>query len=216
MTTGHFVQGNLATADKLNSCLLQTGTFAARPAAGQKGRRYWATDTGQLFRDNGTTWDTIIDKDLAAGSASLRTLGTGATQAAAGNHTHTPTNQASTFLDDNGSVLINSGTETDLISVSSTPGSANRIWAIYGSALPHQDGCTTVTTYTIRLYFDTTVLQTISGFSISGVSKVKLVHGSQSNPSVALHTVKVTVQRTAGVCDHQVFGTIGLREISLV
>lgn len=33
------------------------GTRAARPAAGIRGRYYFATDSGLLYRDNGTGWD---------------------------------------------------------------------------------------------------------------------------------------------------------------
>lgn len=32
------------------------GTYAARPAAAQAGRFYWATDAGMLFRDDGAKW----------------------------------------------------------------------------------------------------------------------------------------------------------------
>lgn len=35
------------------------GTLAARPAAGVRGRYYWATDTKTLARDDGSTWRTV-------------------------------------------------------------------------------------------------------------------------------------------------------------
>lgn len=35
------------------------GTLALRPSAGKRGSYYYATDTGRLFRDNGTSWDEI-------------------------------------------------------------------------------------------------------------------------------------------------------------
>lgn len=56
---GHWSAGDEGTAEKLNSALLQRGTAAARPAAGEEGREYFATDTSVLSRDNGTTWDVI-------------------------------------------------------------------------------------------------------------------------------------------------------------
>ena len=37
-----------------------TGTAAARPAAGEAGRTYYATDTKVLSTDNGTIWDTPV------------------------------------------------------------------------------------------------------------------------------------------------------------
>jgi hypothetical protein len=36
------------------------GTLALRPAAGKRGRRYYATDNGKLYEDNGTTWDEVV------------------------------------------------------------------------------------------------------------------------------------------------------------
>lgn len=47
------------TADRLNAALLQYDTFANRPAAGQTGRLFYATDLRILYRDNGATWDII-------------------------------------------------------------------------------------------------------------------------------------------------------------
>lgn len=35
------------------------GTFAARPAAGTRGRYYWATDRDVLYRDTGTAWKAV-------------------------------------------------------------------------------------------------------------------------------------------------------------
>jgi hypothetical protein len=47
-------------ADSLDSLAVDLqGTLAARPAAGVRGRYYWATDSGingGLYRDNGTVW----------------------------------------------------------------------------------------------------------------------------------------------------------------
>ena len=37
------------------------GLLSARPTAGQQGALYWATDaSGTMYRDNGTTWDTLF------------------------------------------------------------------------------------------------------------------------------------------------------------
>lgn len=86
--TGHWADAQLVTKDGLNSTLLQYDVVANRPAAGNLGVMFWATDENILYRDNGTTWDAVINKDQAAGTASLRTLGSSSTQASAGNHTH--------------------------------------------------------------------------------------------------------------------------------
>lgn len=39
------------------------GTLANRPAAGNSGARYYATDAGIEYRDNGTDWVPVADPD---------------------------------------------------------------------------------------------------------------------------------------------------------
>lgn len=91
------------------------GLLAARPAAGQAGRYYHAVDdttagpNGTLARDNGAAWINVMQAptappptDPAANVAGLRTLGTGAQQAAAGNDPRlsdqrTPSNSSVTW-----------------------------------------------------------------------------------------------------------------------
>jgi hypothetical protein len=73
--------------------LYAQGLLSARPTAGKAGRLYRATDdsAGVIYYDDGSTWQSIGTSsavDAAAGVGSLRTLGAGALQAAAGNHTH--------------------------------------------------------------------------------------------------------------------------------
>jgi hypothetical protein len=64
------------------------GLLSARPSAGSEGFIYLASDTPSLlYWDDGSTWQTIgagAPTDPAAGIGGLRTLGSGATQAAAG------------------------------------------------------------------------------------------------------------------------------------
>ena len=73
------------------------GTLAARPAASVQGGVYKVTDTGYestISYDTGAAWVEIgsgATVDGSAGTPSLRTLGSGSTQAAAGNHTHAGT-----------------------------------------------------------------------------------------------------------------------------
>lgn len=64
-----------------------SGTLAARPTpvAGNVDQYYFATDNGLLYRWSGSTWVTVNPIDAAAGTGSMRTLGTGAAQAAPGN-----------------------------------------------------------------------------------------------------------------------------------
>lgn len=70
------------------------GLFSARPVStpstpGTRGRYYWATDTDELWRDNGTGWDLVNVQltevvDGPADEGTLRTLGTGPLQACGG------------------------------------------------------------------------------------------------------------------------------------
>ena len=81
------------------------GTLAGRPAAGRLGRVYFATDTDVFYFDDGAAWQSVgadathatqhqpgggdaMAVDAVAGTGSLRTLGTGAQQAAVGSHGH--------------------------------------------------------------------------------------------------------------------------------
>ena len=70
------------------------------------------------------------NKDGTAGTASLRTLGTGATQAAAGNHTHTgvyePANSnIQSHIADSG-IHVSSSEKSALAGTSGTPGALNK------------------------------------------------------------------------------------------
>lgn len=86
------VQGAANGVGNLNAILLQTGTTADRPATVYLGMAYWNTTTNALQRNldtfPGGVYDTLISTDDVVGTGSLRTLGTGARQAAAGNHSH--------------------------------------------------------------------------------------------------------------------------------
>lgn len=97
--------GTLTAELVLGTAVIMRGTAASRPAASLAGRLYNSTDTagGRLERDNGASWDKYAEDethasshnsggadaltiDAAAGTGSLRTLGTSATSAAPGDH----------------------------------------------------------------------------------------------------------------------------------
>lgn len=67
--------------------LFTSGTLAARPTpvAADVDRYYYATDNGFLYRWSGAAWAIVNPTDAVAGTGSMRTLGTGAQQAAPGN-----------------------------------------------------------------------------------------------------------------------------------
>lgn len=70
---------------------VMSGLIAERPTPDplMVGRLYWATDTHQMFSDDGSSWNCIIDTDAGADVASMRTLGASTSQAAPGDHSHT-------------------------------------------------------------------------------------------------------------------------------
>ena len=83
---------SLGNAFEAAGLLYADGLDSARPTFGTHGRIYFPSDLpGIAYYDTGSTWVTIgagAPTDPAAGVGGLRTLGAGATQAAAGNHTH--------------------------------------------------------------------------------------------------------------------------------
>ena len=56
---GPLVGGDNGSPNQGNSMYLQFGTAASRPAQGNKGVVYWATDTLVLSYDNGSAWTDI-------------------------------------------------------------------------------------------------------------------------------------------------------------
>lgn len=50
-----------ADALELLAAIDAQGTFAARPAAGVRGRYYWSTDKFRLYRDDGAAWQDSMD-----------------------------------------------------------------------------------------------------------------------------------------------------------
>ena len=131
------------------------------------------------------------EADGITSHGSLRTLGTGAQQAAAGDHTHTPTSQSQGG--GQGGAAISDGTETNGGSVSRTPSGSQTLWQLSGSIyVPVGSG----NTYTLKLYYNAVEKNSIAGRT---AGQWATIFGTQSAPTVASHTVKVTVTRTAGI-----------------
>lgn len=60
------------------------GTVVPAAIDGKKGDYFYHTTTSIIYRHNGTSWIALTPQDAASGTPSLRTLGSGSTQAAAG------------------------------------------------------------------------------------------------------------------------------------
>lgn len=99
-----FVDFNIL--NQLGSPSINSNTFANRPAAGQTGRLFVSTDTFEIYRDNGTTWD------LIGGTGSSTITGTGtATQVAYFTGAQTIGSSANLFWD-NTNTRLGVGTAT--------------------------------------------------------------------------------------------------------
>lgn len=201
--TGAAGQGG-ASMSGLTLAALATLTFAdqsANPdAAGELQRN------GNDILWYGSAVVNLTQSDASAGTASLRTLSTTSTTAAAGNHTHTPASEA-VGLDDNDYQTLDTDSETTLSTITATPGAAGRAWVCYGdvSFLAGDTG-----TYTLRLKFDATTLETRTGLTGNN----HMCAGFQASPSVAGHTVIITVERTDDQGAFAVGSSVGFREVS--
>ena len=161
----HYREG-AAGADKSLYTPTLSDTLANRPAAGHAGLTYHETDTRKVDRDTGAAFETIVDADAAAATPSLRTLGTGATQAAVGTHTHGTVHDAqgdslgvadivtisiSTASNRGEQLNLADSTEYDLESISITLAASGAIEAcgVVVHSASHND-----LAVTLRLYID--------------------------------------------------------------
>jgi len=200
--TGSAGQGGTSMSG-LSLAALVTLTFADQSenpdAAGELQRN------GNDLLFYGASAVNLTAADQAAGTASLRTLGTTSVKAAAGDHTHVPASEA-VGLDDLNNVIYDTDAETTVATVTATPGASGRAWVCYG-AMTWEAGDTG--TYTARLKYDATTLETRAG--LTGI--VYLLAGFQASPTVTSHTVTLTVQRTDGG-SFRLGSGVGFREVS--
>ena len=214
MTTnsGFWENGLEATADRLNASLLQRDTLANRPTAGQAGRLFVASDgnnAGLMYRDTGSAWVQVTLSDQATSVPSLRTLGTGATQSAAGNHTHT-ISVAATALDDNNGTAVGTSEATVATVAMTTQSGTPRYWIVYGYFYLDTNN---TNTYTARLKIGTTTLQTRTGLSGYSASDNWMLAAITSVDASTAYTITVTAQAASG-SDLTVSAGVGAKEIS--
>ena len=206
--TGGDVGQGASTMTGLTLTALGTLTFAdsgAPTSAGELKRH------GNDLKFYGTSAVNLTAADQAAGTASLRTLSTSSTTAAAGNHTHVPAVQDSGYTE-HVSTLISDTVETDIASDTATPGATGRAWVIIGSVETPPNN---TDTYTAKLYFDATLLLTRAGLvGLAGSSRLYVMQSFQASPTAASHTVKITIQRTAGSGSDVIKSTIAFTELS--
>jgi len=109
---------NFNILNQLGSPAINSNVFANRPAAGQTGRLFVSTDTFEIYRDNGTTWD------LIGGPGSSTITGTGtATQVAYFTSSQAIGSSANLFWDNTNSFLgVATATPTATIEAVKTDG----------------------------------------------------------------------------------------------
>lgn len=158
----------------------------------------------------------LSQADAVAATASLRTLGTGATEAAAGNHTHVPATPNQLIVD--GGASLNTDTETDVASgtivVQNAASEALAVFATAGLL----DGSGNY--YTLRLKYSGPSSGTMFTRTDIGTSALDLhplpasgTAGIISPASAGTYTINVTVERTTGSSAFNPRATIYAREV---
>jgi hypothetical protein len=151
---------------------LNTVTFADQSGNPSTNGRLQRNGANLLYYDGSSAID-LTASDQAAGTGSLRTLGTGATQAAAGNHTHVQT--ATTIISNvTGSVTSPSawGTgdsnEQTFSNIAVDTASANNSLLLAWNAWASNQWQGTFAynmDVTIKIYYNSALVQTITGFA---------------------------------------------------
>lgn len=108
---------NFNILNQLGSPAINSNTFANRPAAGQTGRLFVSTDTYEIYRDNGTTWDLIG----GPGSSTITGSGT-ATQVAYFTSSQAIGSSANLYWD-NSNTRLGIGTATPTVGLDLVGGS---------------------------------------------------------------------------------------------
>lgn len=125
-----FVDFNIL--NQLGSPSINSNTFANRPAAGQIGRLFVSTDTFEIYRDNGTTWD------LIGGPGSSTITGTGTATQVAYFTSSQAIGSSSNLFWDNTNIRLGIGTSTpgvrldihgtgNMLQINSTSATANAL-----------------------------------------------------------------------------------------
>ena len=137
----------------------------------------------------------ITQADAAAGTASLRTLGTGATTAAAGNHTHTITVEATTTKDfsDRGyasSIGTDSATDVDIVTQTHTGDNTANAVLVQGVLNASYAGDVLLKVWAASSVLESRTLTGESGATTGG--RPVILSGIYQLPSTSSITYKVT------------------------
>ena len=148
--------------------------------------------------------------DQAAGTASLRSLGTTSVKAAAGDHTHTISSTDQDSSEGTSEVHDDNVENILIVHPGLIPAEATRAWVVYGSL---RESTATGNTYTFKLKYDAAILHTRT--SIGGGTQNNLLEGFQGAPSYAAHSISITAERTAGSTAYSFNCNLGRREVDI-
>tara|TARA_R110000824_G_scaffold17485_3_gene70850 strand:+ start:867 stop:1496 length:630 start_codon:yes stop_codon:yes gene_type:complete len=205
-STGMYVGAQLITADMLNASLIQTS--AGTPTgAGQLGRFNYDTTNNILYYDDGSAWVVVIGANSAV-TPMLRSLGSGAFQGAAGNHTHSFIEVGNSLQNNQTTASISDITETTVATVSRSAASANHVYDITASVF-----CAGTDTYTMKIVYNSIAVVTESSKTGQNTNYINFVRAS---PETSSTEAKVTVTRTAGSSSYIAYGGINVMEIKTV
>ena len=169
---------------------LTTLTFADQSANPDAAGELQRNGNDLLFY--GASAVNLTAADQAAGTASLRTLGTTSVKAAAGNHTHEPT--APNVVEVNTQFGADTDDESVVCTTTFTPQAAMLSVALVGT-LFQLDG--SGNTYTARLKHGLTIVDSVEGITPDD-NGLHLMQGLQTAAAESSTVYTVTIQRTAG------------------
>ena len=218
--TGGDVGQGASTMTGLTLTALVNLTFAdegAPTSAGELQRH------GNDLKFYGSSAVNLTAADAAAGTASLRTLSTTSTTAAAGNHTHTVNfTEVQTVTAKGTSAAWYTG-ETDektVCTVDITPGAATSravVLSVAGNSLTSANTPGITTGWTIKLKYGATTVKTITGGTVGGNSVGSTYTAEHQPNSTSATTCYLTAANTstwgAGIPIY-FSGSIGVIEIS--
>jgi hypothetical protein len=209
-----------ATLSGVSLTSVGTATFAdqsANPdAAGELQRN------GNDLLWYGSSAVNITQADAAAGTASLRTLGTTSVKAAAGNHTHTITQQAESsndYSDGNtgASCGSDSGTYVDIASVAHT--CANSANAVVITGTFNISGGADGDEFSCRLLQGTTALETVTIETTPTIGERQLhtmtvLHNPASTSAVTYKSA--VAPANSGANNTTVYATVMVTEVTIL
>lgn len=210
-----------ATLSGVSLTSVGTATFAdqsANPdAAGELQR-----NGVNLAWYNGSAVVTLTAADAAAETASLRTLSTTSTTAAAGNHTHTITQEAESqedYSDGNTgtSCGADSGTYVTITDVAHTCDNSANAVIVVGTF--NTSGGADTDVFSCRLLAGTTVLETLAVTNDATIAERQLhVMGILHNPaSTSAITYKTAVApQNSGANNTVIYATISVTEVTVI